>query len=656
MTLVVLGTDTDVGKTVVSAALCARYAPLHYWKPIATGSTEGRDSETVRSLVGPTVSIEAEVALFRDPVSPHLAARRERRVIDLGALTEELTALERRTQGALIVEGVGGVLVPLDDQGTLLADWIARLDRPVLLVARSRLGTINHTVLTLEALRARGIEPCGVILAGEPNADNREAIERFGRCRVIGELPWLESLDSPAVRNAALGVDPRGSLAAHLTPRATPPTEAGAPAWLAADHDHVWHPYTPLQPAAPPIAIARGEGAYLHTVDGRRLLDGISSWWVNLHGHAPPRLLRALATQSQRLSQVIFAGFTHRPAAELAAALVARAPRGLEHVFYSDDGSTAVEVAIKIAHQSWLNRGARGRSLLVALEHGYHGDTFGAMAVGAGSIFHAAFRDLLPEVRRVRAPCCRRGTGCEGRRSPDLADVLALEGDRVSAVIVEPMLQGAGGMRVHPPEFLAEVRALTQQSGIPLIADEVLTGFGRTGRLFAVEHAGVTPDLMCLSKGLTGGLLPLGATLVTGALYQSFVSEDRSKTLFHGHSYTGNALACAVAKESLEMLEDQHALARVERLEAIFRRRLERLAASDRVADVRGIGAVAAIELRSSGGYLDPIGPRLQRAFIERGLLLRPLGNVIYALPPYVISDEEAEWMMDQIEEVVASL
>ncbi len=410
-----------------------------------------------------------------------------------------------------------------------------------------------------------------------------------------------------------------------------------------------------MQTAPPPLPVVRAEGVYLHTADGRRLLDGISSWWVNIHGHNHPRLNRALAEQSRRLAQVIFAGFTHEPAARLAAALAERAPGRLPWVFYSDDGSTAVEVALKMAHQHWRHRGEPHRTLFVAFDDAYHGDTFGAMAAGGVAAFHAAFRDLFFAVRRARTPA----SAARGSASPPLAEILEREGPRIAAVVLEPMLQGAGGMLVQPPEWLREVRALTRRHGVPLVADEVLTGFGRTGRLFACEHGPIEPDLLCLSKALTGGYLPLSATLASDEIYRSFLAADRARTFFHGHSFTGNALACAVALASLALFEEEDLLGRIARLERLFAARLAALAAHPAVAAVRHLGGMAAVELRpeaGSGGYLDGIGPVLAQRFLDRGLLLRPLGNVVYLLPPYVITDEEATGALDAVAAVLDEL
>jgi adenosylmethionine-8-amino-7-oxononanoate aminotransferase len=441
---------------------------------------------------------------------------------------------------------------------------------------------------------------------------------------------------------------------------------AAAPAWLDADRRHVWHPYTQMQTAPPPLPVVRAEGVYLHLADGRRVLDGISSWWVNIHGHNHPRLNRALAAQAERLAQVIFAGFTHEPAARLAAALAARVPGRLPWVFYSDDGSTAVEVALKMAYQHWRHRGEPQRTLFVAFDDAYHGDTFGAMAAGGVAAFHSAFSGLFCAVRRA----CTPGSAARGSPSPPLAEILDREGERVAAVILEPMLQGAGGMLVQTPEFLRQVRALTARHGVPLIADEVLTGFGRTGRLFACEHGPIEPDLLCLSKALTGGYLPLAATLASEPIYRAFLSQDRSRTLFHGHSYTANALACAVALESLALFEEEDRLGRIARLAVLYAARLAPLAAHPVVAAVRHLGGMAALDLKptpgdagssspsggAAGGYLDDVGPLLARRLLDRGLLLRPLGNVLYLLPPYVIADAEVEAAFDAIAAVLDEL
>jgi adenosylmethionine---8-amino-7-oxononanoate aminotransferase len=426
------------------------------------------------------------------------------------------------------------------------------------------------------------------------------------------------------------------------------------------DRACLWHPYTQTLTAPTPLPVVRAQGVYLYTEDGRRILDGISSWWVNIHGHSHPKLNEALAAQARQLEHVVFAGCTHRPAVELAEGLLGVLPAGLTRIFYSDDGSTAIEVALKLALQYWRNLGQPRRSKFIALHHAYHGDTVGAMSAGEESVFTRAFAPMLFPVARAHSPYCYRcplGLKRETCRIDCLSDLerrLAAEGDEVAGVLIEPMLQGAGGMIVWPPEFLKGAARLCERYGTLLIADEVLTGFGRTGLMFACEHAGVYPDLVCLSKGLTAGYLPLGATAVTEAIYEAFLSEDRGKTFFHGHSYTANPLACAVGLASLAIFREDGVLARVQALEGKLRAGLEPLRRLPWIGDVRVIGGVGVVELASTeAGYLASAGPRLYQAFLSRGLLLRPLGNVVYFMPPYVISDAEADWALEQIRGVI---
>jgi len=434
------------------------------------------------------------------------------------------------------------------------------------------------------------------------------------------------------------------------------------------DRACLWHPYTQMLIQPAPLPIVRGEGVYLYTEDGRRLLDGISSWWVNIHGHSHPKLNEALTLQARELEHVMFAGCTHRPAVELAEKLLEILPSGLARIFYSDNGSTAVEVALKLACQYWRNLGQPGRGSFITLHYAYHGDTVGAMSASEDSVFTRAFTPLLFPVFRAHAPYCYRcpvgldRATCKVECLDSLEERLREHGDSVAGVVVEPMLQGAGGMIVWPADFLSGVRRLCDRYGTLMIADEVLTGFGRTGRMFACEHASIRPDIICLSKALTAGYLPLGVTATTEAVYEAFLSEDRGKTFFHGHSYTANPLACAVALASLDLFRDTGVLGRVASLERHLRAGLESLSRLSVVGEVRVIGGVGIIELvtdkktRNAGGYLDGIGPRLGAAFLERGLLLRPLGNVVYFMPPYVITEAETDWALEQIRSVLGNL
>ncbi|NNE97579.1 MAG: adenosylmethionine--8-amino-7-oxononanoate transaminase [Pyrinomonadaceae bacterium] len=459
---------------------------------------------------------------------------------------------------------------------------------------------------------------------------------------------------------------------------------------LEKDRKYLWHPYTQEKVAPLPVPIVKAEGVWLYTEDGRKLLDGVSSWWVNTHGHSHPYLNEALRKQAETLEHVIFAGFTHEPAVKLGEKLVEVLPEGLTKVFYSDNGSTAVEVALKMAYQYWRNKGEERRTF-IALEHAYHGDTIGAMSASDDSQFTAPFKDLLFEVKRAEAPYalhCRRcavGSPESGVQSPEnrsvpsavadglipnpqknkcnldclesLESILKKHHIETAAVIIEPMLQGAGGMIVWEKEYLAQVRELCDKYSVLLIADEVLTGFGRTGKMFACEHANISPDIICLSKALTAGYMPLGATAATEEIFDAFYDDDRLKTFFHGHSYCANPLACALGIANLELFEKEDTLKKIQFINKKFREFEPELYSFDGVQDVRIIGGVLAFELKvDEGGYLADIGQELYQEFLGRDIVLRPLGNVLLFMPPYIIEEKEIDWVLGEIRSVLQGI
>jgi adenosylmethionine-8-amino-7-oxononanoate aminotransferase len=399
----------------------------------------------------------------------------------------------------------------------------------------------------------------------------------------------------------------------------------------------IWHPFTQhaLQPEMIPVSGARG--AWLKTRDGGLILDAISSWWVVTHGHCHPRIVGAIEEQARRLDQVIFAGFTHAPAEMLARGLIEMAPSGLAHVFYSDSGSTAVEVALKMALGYFRNIG-EPRRRIVALEHGYHGDTIGGMSVGERGVFSAAYEPLLFDVARIPFPA-------EGREQATIdAFDAACTAEPVAALIVEPLILGAGGMRVYGEHVLRELKRVAEAHGALFIADEVMTGWGRTGELFACGKAGVAPDILCTAKGITGGALPLAATLCTSPIFEAHHSTDRTKTFFHSSSYTANPIACAAAVANLDIWQTEPMGERLAALAAMQTGRLAALAGDDRFANARQIGTITAIDLKvPDAGYLAGVGPRLARYFLEREVLLRPLGNTIYVMPPYCVSSADLD-------------
>ncbi len=439
--------------------------------------------------------------------------------------------------------------------------------------------------------------------------------------------------------------------------------EAGADRWRDRDLAVVWHPCTQMRehPAILPLVpIERGDGAWLVGRDGRHYLDAVSSWWTNLHGHAEPRIAAAIARQAGALEQVILAGFSHAPAVELAERLIALAPRQPGRappakVFYADNGSAGVEVALKMAFHWFRNRGDTGRTKFVALENGYHGETLGALAVGDIPLYRRIYAPLLAEALFAPSPDAyaalpgESAEDCALRAADGLAALLERHAGEVCAMILEPLVQCAGGMRMHHPAYLRRARALCDAHGVLLVADEIAVGFGRTGTLFACEQAGIAPDILCTSKGLTGGFLPLAAVLATQEIYDGFLDDSRERAFLHSHSYTGNPLACAAALASLAIFESDDVLAgnrgRAARMAALA----APFAGHPHVADVRQCGMIVAFELARDGDRARPFDPaqrvglRAYRTALDLGVVLRPLGDILYWMPPYCVDDAQLE-------------
>ncbi len=436
-----------------------------------------------------------------------------------------------------------------------------------------------------------------------------------------------------------------------------------ADAWRARDLAVVWHPCTQMREhpdILPLVPIERGDGAWLVGYDGRRYLDAVSSWWTNLFGHAEPRIAAAIATQANTLEQVILAGFSHAPAVELAERLLAIAPREaqrapLAKVFYADNGSAGVEVALKMAFHWFHNRGEHTRKKFIALENGYHGETLGALAVGDIPLYRRIYAPLLAEAMFAPSPdgyLAEPGespAACADRAADALRNLLERHAGEVCALILEPLVQCAGGMRMHDPQYLRRARQLCDDHGVLMIADEIAVGFGRTGTMFACEQAGIQPDLLCLSKGLTGGFLPLAAVLATQAIYDGFLDDSRERAFLHSHSYTGNPLACAAALASLAIFDSDDVLARNRATAARMAALAIPLAGLDHVADVRQAGMIVVFELARNGDRRTPFDPALRiglrayRAALARGVVLRPLGDALYWIPPYCIDEEQLQ-------------
>lgn len=428
------------------------------------------------------------------------------------------------------------------------------------------------------------------------------------------------------------------------------------------DIKHIWHPFTQMKDyeTDAPLIIDRGKGVYIWDLEGNKYLDAISSWWVNTLGHSHPRLNEALKRQVDKIEHVLLAGFSHEPAIELAEKLIEITPEKLTKVFYSDNGSTAVEVALKMAYQYWQQTGQPKKSKFIALKNSYHGDTIGAVSVGGVDVYHKIYKPLLFDINQAESPYCYRcpmgkdKNTCNIECLGSVEKIMGEHSEEIAGIIVEPLAQAAGGMIIYPAEYLRRLRGLCDKYNALLIDDEVAMGFGRTGKMFAFEHAGIVPDLVCLAKGLTAGYLPLSVTLAADEIYQAFYDDyEKLKTFFHGHSFTGNPLAASVAVENLKILEEEKIIESLPPKIEVLRKNLEKFRELDCVGDIRHIGMIGAVEIVKNRETKEPytfeerIGSKIYKEALKRGVILRPLGSIIYFMPPYVITEEEIEQMVD---------
>lgn len=433
---------------------------------------------------------------------------------------------------------------------------------------------------------------------------------------------------------------------------------------LKKDKKYIWHPYTQMKDCEklPPIFIEKAKGSKLYDNKGNFYYDTISSWWCNVHGHNHPRIKDAIKKQLNSLEHVLFAGFTHRPAILLSEKLISISPKNLTKVFFSDNGSTAVETALKMSFQYWQNIGKRKKTKFVSLDYGYHGDTIGAMSVSGVDIFNKTFSKMFFPSFKVCSPYCYR---CPVRKSRDicnidcikpLEDILKKKSEEISAIIVEPIVMAAGGMIIYPAEYLKKVSMLSKKYNVHLILDEVATGFGRTGKMFACEYANVTPDFMCLSKGLTSGYLPLGVTLTTDKIYDAFYDDyENSKTFYHGHTYTANPVSCSAAIAALEIFEKENVFKKINKLIPLFHSRLDEFKGLPLIGDVRYIGMIGALELvkdkitKKPFAFEERIGFEIYKKGLKENIILRPLGNIIYLFLPLCVKEKDIQYILDKM-------
>ena len=621
---VIIGTDTNAGKTTFAMLWLAAFGDeFDYWKPLETGDS---DSQAIAAMC-PGVLVHPPVMHFEEPVAPLLAARREKRTIPSG---RDIAAARPgpSARRSLLIETFGSPFSPLNETEDQLV-LVRVLGLPTVLVSWSTIGAIGRTRQAFQALAAHGLTPRAVLLLGPVDAFAEEMLSKEGLPVLSLEAPTVYT--RPIIQESARRQQPGLQRLRQLLQ--SPPMQT---ALTQRDGNTLWHPYTPLQPADAPLVCVGAQDEFLHLADGRRVIDGISSWWTILHGHRFPPLLKALHEAAAAIDHVHFAGVTHPWGIELAELLLGSLPWRGGRVFYSDNGSTAVEVALKMAYQFWCHQGQPHRQRFVGFDHGYHGDTFGAMAVSRDPVFFGRFEPLLFQADVIPL-------------DPNRLDDFLTRNPDVAAVILEPLVQGAGGMRLHGPETLRQIIEATRRHDVLFIADEVMTGGGRTGHSWAFQAADIAPDFICAAKTLTGGILPLAATLVSPRIVEAFDTADRARTFFHGHSFTGHPMACAVALANWRLLPN--ALAAPGQMELFWRQALEPLRDHPRVADVRILGSMAAVEVKASGGYLAEIGRRMYQNCLANDVLLRPLGNVLYAMPPFCTSPES----LARITEAMAS-
>lgn len=421
---------------------------------------------------------------------------------------------------------------------------------------------------------------------------------------------------------------------------------------IESDHQHVWHPFTHLKYAEAPVQLVRGEGAYFYDAAGNKLLDAISSWWVNLHGHCHPHITKQVAAQLHQLEHAIFSAFTHQPAVDLARRLLGHLPGNQSKIFYSDNGSTAVEVGLKMALQYWHNSHA-SKKKFIAFENAYHGDTFGGMSVGARNVFNNAFENLLFDVVHIPLP--------DASNIEQLEDTLHTwfsNHNDFAGFIFEPLVQGAAGMQMYDAVHLDRLIAICQRHGIVCIADEVMTGFGRTGKFFASDYLQHKPDIICLSKGLTGGYMAFGVTSCAAFIHEACVSDDKTKTFFHGHSYTANPTACAAALASLDLMEQEETWQQIAMISRLHKTYCESLQGHTKLSDARCLGTVLALEIRTEEHthYLNSASESIAAYFLRHGIIVRPLGNILYLITPYCVTENELQGVYSTINAFLESM
>jgi len=671
-----------VGKTVFTSGLCGclkrRSIDIGVMKPVQSGFKKASDDS---SLVGDALLLARAADLnsnfkhinpycLEEALTPRIAAKLAGVKIDPDLIMESFNELKKKHQ-FMVVEGAGGILAPLTDR-LLMADLIVMMGMPVIIVARANLGTINHTLLTISYARNNGLNIAGVVISssskekGTAEETNPGLISELGGVPLLGVIPYLDKLEQEDIIQAVDGSLNWEIIETYLDVKSEQDLDL-----VEKDRKYVWYPFTQMKDwvSGNQVIIERGEGTSLIDIEGKRYYDGVSSLWLNVHGHRRAEIDRAVSAQLGKISHSTMLGLSHRGAIELAEQLIESAPAGLEKVFYSDNGSTSVEIALKMAFQYWQHKGIKNKNKFLTLTNAYHGDTIGSVSVGGIDIFHQIFYPLLFKALKAPSPYCYR---CVFQKEPDSCgfacvdateELMSRNHEELAAMIIEPKVQGAGGIIVQPPGYLSRIKELCTKYNLLLITDEVATGFGKTGKMFACEHENISPDFLTASKGITGGYLPLAATMVTGEIYDAFLADHRERrTFFHGHSYTGNPLACAAALANLEIFARDKVMEKMQSKIAYLSGKLENFAKLEHVGEIRQSGFMVGIELVRDKRTKEPFpigerrGVKACLAARKKGMIIRPLDDVVVFMPPLATEPEELDEMIEILYQSICSV
>ena len=683
----ITGTDTGIGKTVITGGLAAvlknRQIDIGVMKPFETGLSrkdkkwELQDGEFLKKASGVTDSDDLITPFcFERPLAPYVAASLENILIDISKIHRAFDKLKSR-HSLVLVEGAGGLLVPIK-KDYFYTNLAKDLNLPIIIVARPGLGTINHILLTIKSAQGSGLEIIGIIFNNFNNSNygiaektNPRIIEELSGIPILGEIPFLSDLNMEnllVATQANIDIEKIVSFVKEKDGKQREYSELEE-----ADKKYVWHPFTQMKDwiKETPVIIERGEGSYLIDTQGNKYIDGVSSLWTTIHGHRKQEINEAIIHQTNKIAHSTLLGLANVPSIELAKKLVKITPEGLNKVFYSDDGSTAVEIGLKIAFQYWRQKSPQStqKTRFVSLVNAYHGDTLGSVGVGGIDLFYQIYKPIIINSIKVPSPYCYRChlkkayPSCELACADDLEDTIRKEHESIAAFLIEPMMQGAAGMITSPPGYLKRVREICIKYNILMIADEVATGFGRTGKMFACEHEEIVPDIICLAKGITGGYLPLAATLTTEEIFEAFCGDYADlKTFFHGHTYTGNPIASAAAIANIDLFKKEKTLIQLQNKIKLLNEKLNRLKKLDHVGEVRQCGFMAGIELvkdkknREPYPWQNKVGVAVTMEARKKGILLRPLGNVIVLMPPLSITNKELITLMDVAKESIIEI